>query len=249
MLYALCDFLIRKREMPERDPIDLIREQIERTEGLSGLHANHDTFKRWHEETKTILEKAFTPKSIHCQSFGALKFREMGPTPFSSPEIDKINAARYRRDLESARNILQGAVKELTLDRTLFKKIQTTPKSVEVAQKGEYYLSSGIEGAERIQAIQVSFEERGFNPLHGKGAPLHQRIDWVKRTSFGIYDLSSLERADTLIELGAALGLGKKVIIVYKKGVALPEVLNSFDRIEYEDASDLTEKLKKATRL
>jgi hypothetical protein len=235
--------------MPERDPIDLIKEQIERTEGLSGLHANHDTFKRWHGETKTILEKAFTPKSIHCQTFGALKFREMGPTPFSSPEIDKINAARYKKDLETAKNILQGAVKELTLDRTLFRKIQTTPQSVEVAQKGEYYLCSGIDGAELLQAIQVSFEERGFNPLHGKDAPLRQRIDWVKRTSFGIYDLSTLERHDTLLELGAALGLGKKAIIVCKKGEALPEAIKAFDRIEYESAPDLTEKLKKATRL
>jgi len=235
--------------MPERDPIDLIREQIERMEGLSGLHVNHDTFKRWHGETKSILEKAFTPKSIHCQSFGALKFREMGPTPFSSPEIDKINAARYKKDLEAARNILQGAVKELTLDRTLFKKIQTTPKSVEVSQKGEYYLSSGTDDAELIQAIQASFEERGFNFLHGKEAPLRQRIDWVKRTSFGIFDLSTLERADTLIELGAAIGLGKRVIIVYKKGGTLPEAVKPFDRIEYETAFDLTEKLKKAVHL
>ncbi len=232
--------------MPERDPIDLIREQIERTEGLSGLHATHDTFKRWHGETKTIHEKAFTPKSIHCQSFGALKFREMGPTPFSSPEIDKINAARYKKDLESARNILQGAVKELTLDRTLFKKIQTTPKSVEVAQKGECYLCSGIDGSELLQAIQVSFEERGLNPLHGKDAPLRQRIDWVKRASFGIYDLSAPGGADTLLELGAALGLGKRVVILSRKGETLPEAIKPFDRIEYENAQDLAEKLKKA---
>ncbi len=235
--------------MAERDPIDLFRDQIERIEGLSGLHANHDTFKRWHGETKTILEKAFTPKSIHCQSFGALKFREMGPTPFSSPEIDKINAARYKKDLEAARSILQGAVKELTLDRTLFKKIQTTPKSVEVTLKGEYYLSSGIDSAELIQAIQTSFEEKGFNPLHGKDAPLRQRIDWVKRTSFGIYDLSAPEKPDTLLELGAALGLGKRVVIVYKKGKGLPEAVKPFDRIEYESAPDLTEKLKKAIPL
>jgi hypothetical protein len=233
--------------MPERDPIDLIREQLNRMDELVGLHEDHGTFKHWHTEMKMILEKVFSSKSIHCQSFGALKFREMGPTPFSSPEIDKINAARYKKDMETARNILQGAVKELTLDRTLFKKIQTTPKSVEVALKGEYYLSAGIHSPELIQAIQISFEERGFNPLHGKDAPFRQRIDWVKRTSLGIYDLSTLERADTLLELGAALGLGKRVFILHKKGGALPEAIKPFDRIEYENASDLTEKLKKST--
>ena len=246
---CVTEFLSGRVKMPERDPIDLIKEQMERMEGLAGLHANHDTFKRWHGETKTILEKAFSPKSIHCQSFGALKFREMGPTPFSSPEIDKINAARYKKDTETARNILHGAVKELTLDRTLFKRIQTTPQSVEVAMKGEYYLSSVIDSPELIQNIQTSFEERGYNPLHGKDATFRQRIDWVKRTSFGIYDLSTLEKADTLLELGAALGLGKRVIILYKKGEALPEAIKSFDRIEYESASDLTEKLKKAIKL
>ena len=235
--------------MPERDPIDLIKEQLSRMEELAGLHANHETFRKWHGETKTILENAFSPKSIHCQSFGALKFREMGPTPFSSPEIDKINAARYKKDIETARNILLGAVKELTLDRTLFKRIQTTPQSVEVAMKGEYYLSSGIDSPELIQNIQASFEERGYTPLHGKDVPFHQRIDWVKRTSFGVYDLSTLENADTLLELGAALGLGKKVIILYKKGASFPEAIKPFDRIEYESASDLTEKLRKVVKL
>ena len=201
------------------------------------------------EKRRRFLKRPSAPKSIHCQSFGALKFREMGPTPFSSPEIDKINAARYKKDIETARNILHGAVKELTLDRTLFKRIQTTPQSVEVAMKGEYYLSSGIDSPELIQNIQASFEERGYNPLHGKDAPFHQRIDWVKRTSFGIYDLSTLEKTDTLLELGAALGLGKRVIILYKKGVALPETIKPFDRIEYESASDLTEKLRKSINL
>jgi hypothetical protein len=235
--------------MPERDPIDLIKEQLSRMDELAGLHTNHETFRKWHGETKTILEKAFTPKSIHCQSFGALKFREMGPTPFSSPEIDKINAARYKKDFETARNILHGAVKELTLDRTLFKRIQTTPQSVEVAMKGEYYLSSGIDSPELIRNIQTFFEEKGFTPLHGKEVSFHQRIEWIKRTSFGIYDLSTPERADTLLELGTALGLGKRVVILYKKGEALPEAIKPFDRIEYESASDLTEKLKKAMNL
>ena len=235
--------------MPERDPIDLIKEQLSRMEELAGLHANHDTFKRWHGETKTILEKAFTPKSIHCQSFGALKFREMGPTPFSSPEIDKINAARYRKDIETARNILHGAVKELTLDRTLFKRIQTTPQSVEVTLEGEYYLSSGIDHPEIIRAIQSAFEGCGLNSLHGKEVSFPHRVDQIKRTQFGIYDPSKAEKVDTFLEIGAAMGLGKKTLILCKRGASLPEAIKSLDRIEYEDFPSLTEKLKKAIKL
>ncbi|OGP88618.1 MAG: hypothetical protein A2157_04645 [Deltaproteobacteria bacterium RBG_16_47_11] len=234
-----------KKKMPERDPIDLIKEQLNGMEGLAGLHATHETFKRWHGETKTILEKAFSSKSIHCQSFAALKFREMGTTPFASPEIDKINAARYKRDLENAKNILLGAIKELTLDRTLFKKIQTTPKSVEVSLKGEYYLSSGIEASEFIRVIERAFEENGLSSLHGKDVSFQQRIDRIKRTSFGIYDISNTERVDTFLELGAALGLGKKVVLLCKKGPSLPETMKSLKRIEYESPSDLTEELNK----
>lgn len=234
--------------MAERDPIDLIREQLNRLEGLAGLHTNHEAFKRWYEETKTILEKAFSPKSIHCQSFLALKFREMGATPFSSPEIDKINAARYRRDLEHAKNILHGAMKELTLDRTLFKKIQTTPKSVEVTLKCEFYLSSGIEGSELIQAIQSAFEENGLSFLHGRDFPLQQRIDQIKRASFGIYDISNPENVDTFLEIGAALGLGKKLVIINKRGSSIPESVKSLERIEYEDFPSLNEKLKKGVK-
>ncbi len=246
MLYARCNFLIWERvKMAERDPIDLIKEQLNRMEELAGLRASQETFKKWHGETKTILEKAFSPKSIYCQSFVALRFQEMGPTPFSSPEIDRINAARYKRDIENARNILQGALKELTLDRTLFKKIQTTPRSVEVALNGEYYLSSGIDSPEFIQAIQTAFEGSGFHPRHGKDAFFQQRIDQIKHTSLGVYDLSNIENVDTLLELGAALGLGKKTIILYKKGTFFPEAIKSWDRIEYENTSDLTEKLKK----
>jgi hypothetical protein len=241
-------------KMPERDPIDLIREQLSEMEGLSGLHANHEAYKRWHEETKTILEKAFSPKSIHYQSFLALKFREMGQTPFASPEIDKINAGRYKRDLEHARNVLQGAIKELTLDRTLFKKLQTTPKSVEITLKGEYYLSTGIDQPELIQAIQNAFEGSGLTLIQRGDAStgresLYQRIDQIKRAQFGIYDVSHAEKTDALLELGAALALGKKTYLLSKKGASLPETLKSFDRMEYEDFPSLTEKLRKEMKL
>jgi hypothetical protein len=236
--------------MPERDPIDVIRDQLGRVEEMAGLHADHENFKHWHSEIKTILEKIFGSKSIHYQNFLALRFREMSVRTFASVEIDKINAARYKKDIENVKNILQSAIKELTLDRTLFKKIQTTPKTVEVTLKGEYFISSGIEESDLIDAIKNAFEGSGLTPVPGteppqKGKPLPQRIDQIKRAKLGIYDLSNPERPDTLLELGAALGLGKEALILCRKGSPLPEALKPLNRIEYENLSEFTEKLRK----
>jgi len=239
--------------MAERDPIDLIKEQLNRVDEMAGLHADHDRFKHWHTETKTILEKVFSPKSIHYQNFLALRFREMSAKPFPSPEIDKINATRFKRDIKNVKNILQTAIKELTLDRTLFKKIPTTPRTVEVSIKGEYFISFGILESKVIQAIENAFEGSGLMPILGnqiiqKGKSLDQRIDQIRRARFGIYDLSVPEKTDVLLELGAAIGMGREVTIICKKGSPLPEVIKSLDRIEYENLSDLTEKLKKKIR-
>jgi hypothetical protein len=236
--------------MPERDPIELIKEQLNRADEMAGLHVDHENFKHWHSETKTILEKVFSSKSIHYQSFLALRFREMSVKAFASAEIDKINAARYKKDLENVKNIFQSAVKELTLDRTLFKNIQTTPKTVEFTLKGEYFISSGIEAVDLIQAIKSAFEGSGLTPILAaeasqKGESLHQRIDRIKRAKFGIYDLSTSEKTDTLLELGVALGMGKEATIIHKKGSPVPELMKQLNRIEYENVSDLTEKLKR----
>jgi hypothetical protein len=236
--------------MVERDPIDLIKEQIKRAEEMAGLHADHEDFRHWQLETKTILEKVFGPKSIHYQNFLALRFREMSVKTFASAEIDKMNSIRHKKDLENARNVLHSAVKELTLDRTLFKKIQTTPKTVEVSLKGEYFISSGMKEDDLIQAVKNAFEGSGLHPILGrealqKGESLHQRIDQIKRSKFGIYDLSVPEKTNTLIEVGAALGMGKVTIIIHKKDSSLPETMKQLDQIEYQNASDLTEKLRK----
>jgi hypothetical protein len=236
--------------MAERDAIDLIRDQLSKTDEITGLHADHENFRHWQSETKTILEKVFGSKSIHYQSFLALRFREMSIKAFASAEIDKINAARYRKDFENARSILQSAIKELTLDRTLFKKIQTTPKTVEVTVKGEYFISSGIEQSDLIQAIRNASEGSELRPIPDmetsrKGESLHQRIDQIKRAKFGIYDLSAPEKTDIYLELGAALGMGKEAILIYKKGSPIPDLAKQLNRIEYEDLSDLTEKLRK----
>jgi hypothetical protein len=236
--------------MPERDPIELIREQLDRADEMAGFHADHENFKHWQSETKTILEKVFGSKSIHYQNFLALRFREMSVKAFASAEIGKINAARYKKDLENVKNILQSAIKELTLDRTLFKNIQTTPKTVEFTLKGEYFISSGIEEPDLIQAIKGAFEGSGLSLIYDaeaiqKAKPFHQRMNQIKRAKFGIYDLSAPEKTNTLLELGAALGMGKETIIICRKGSPLPETMKPLHRIEYETASELTEKLRK----
>jgi len=240
--------------MAERDPIDVIREQLSKTEGLANLHADHEAFIQWQGETQTVLEKVFSPKSIHCQSFSALRFREVSVKAFASPEIDKINAGRYRRDLESAKNILQGAIKELTLDRTLFKKIQTTPQSVEVSLKGEYFVSPPTLTLDTLQAIESALEGGGLKAIRDdetqkKGGGLTSRIDQIKRSRFGIYDLSGPDSTHALLELGAAIGLGREIFVLHKKGTLLPEALKSFERVEYQHLSELTEKLKKRIKV
>ncbi len=140
--------------MVERDPIDLIKEQLNRADGMAGLHPDHETFKQWYNEIKTILEKAFSSKSIHYQNFLALRFREMNIKAFASPEIDKINSSRYKRDLDNVKNILQSAIKELTLDRTLFRKIQTTPITVEV-NGGYHDFGKLMEGLDKMTRMVV----------------------------------------------------------------------------------------------
>jgi len=236
--------------MPERDPIDLIREQLNGIEKITGLHAGHEAFQQWYAETQTILEKAFSSKSIHYQSFLALKFREMSIKAFASPEIDKMNAQRYRKDLENARNVLQGAVKELTLDRTLFKKIQTTPKTVEVSLKGEYFISSVISDLEMVKAVESAFEGSGLQPSYGseaiqRGDLLQQRIEQIKRARFGVYHWVGPEKGEVLLEIGIALGLGKEVILLSKKGTPPSGLLKQLNLVEYQHLSELTEKLKK----
>jgi hypothetical protein len=230
--------------MPEMDPIELIKEQLGKADGLGGLHPDHERFKQWHTDTGSILEKAFGPRSIHYQSFLALRFREIAGKTFASPEIDKINATRYKRDLENSRNILQGAIKELTLDRTLFKKIQTTPKTVEISLQGEYFISSGIKDPDVVQTLKTFFEGSGLNPVYS-AQRLHDRIEQIQGARLGIYDLSSSDKTDTLLELGIALGLRKESILIHKKGILLPETIQELNRIEYETLSDLIESLRK----
>jgi hypothetical protein len=152
--------------------------------------------------------------------------------------------------LESVKNIFYGAIKELTLDRTLFKKIQTTPKTVEVSLKGEYFISSGISDDQMIKAIEAAFEGSGLRPLYGaqgnrKAELLPQRIEEIRRARFGIYPLSGPDETNVIFEIGVALGLGKEAIVLCKRGSPLSETVKQLDPIEYEDLPDLTEKLRK----
>jgi hypothetical protein len=136
------------------------------------------------------------------------------------------------------------------LDRTLFKKLQTTPKTVEVILKGDYFISSGIQEVALIQAIETAFEESGLSPIRGmetiqKKKDFHHRVDQIRRARLAIYDLSTYETTETLLELGIALGLGMEVILICKKGSPFPETVKSLQPLEYEKLSDLTEKLRK----
>ncbi len=236
--------------MKERDPIDLLREQFNRIDEMTGLRPEHETFQQWQTETKMILEKVFSSKSVHYQNFLALRFREVSVKAFASPEIDRINAARYKKDLDHVKSILQSAIKELTLDRTLFKKIQTTPQTVEVSLKGEFFISSGILESEVLQAIKHAFEGSGLNPIDGseaiqKGESLSYRIDQIRHARFGIYDVSCPDQSDVLLELGAALGMARETVIIYRKNSSLSGTIGQLKGIEYDTPSDLTEKLKK----
>jgi len=232
--------------MAERDPIELLREQLNQLEGLLSLPPDHENFKRWYQETQKILEKIFGPKSVHCQSFFALRFREVSLKAFSSPEIEKINMARYKRDLEIARGILHGAIKELNLDRTLFKKIQTTPKTVEVSLKGEYFISSGIKDPELLKAIHSAFEGSGLKSLHG-AEDIQNRMEQIRQARFGIYEISS-SSVDSFLELGMALGMGREVLLIYPKGTPLPRSLQALPQVDYENLSELIGKLKRRAK-
>jgi hypothetical protein len=233
--------------MAERDPIDVIREQIARADGLFELNPDQELFKSWQAETKAILEKIFTSRSIHSQNFVALRFRVTDVKVFASPEIDKMNSARYKKDLENAKAMLQAAIKELNLDRTLFKRIQTTPKSVEVSLQGEYYLSSGISDPETKRVIRSVFEASGVKPVSPagtEGESLSSRMDQIRRARFGIYEIPS-DDPSGLLELGIAIGMGKDITVLCRRGCDLPDALRQLGPIEYHDLSELAEKLKK----
>ncbi len=234
--------------MAERDPIDVIKEQITRADALFDLNPDKELFKTWQSETKAILDKIFTSKSVHYQNFVALRFRVTDVKVFASPEIDKMNSGRFKKDLENAKATLQSAVKELTLDRTLFKRIQTTPKSVEVSLQGEYYLSPEISDPQTKKAIQAVCEAAGLKPVsteEHRGEPLSSRMDQIRRARLGIYDVSAGSASDSSLELGIALGMGKEVTVLCKRRGPIPETVRQLSPIEYENDSDLAEKLRK----
>ncbi len=235
--------------MAEKDPIEIIKDQLQRLETLSGLSYENELFRQWQTDTKRILEEIFSSKSVHTQNFLALRFQEISVKGFSSPEIDRINSARFKKDLENAKNILQSAIKELTIDRTLFKKIQTKPSTIEVSLRGEYYISSGVKSPELSKAIVAAYEGTGLNPIHGRGSQgnedsISNRYDQIKKAQFCIYDLTKPDDKETYLELGIAIGLGKKIILIHEKDSSIPKWVKSFKPIQYENPSEITQKLK-----
>ena len=105
-----------------------------------------------------------------------------------------------------------------------------------------------------LHAIESAFEESGLKAIRDdetqkKSGGITSRIDQIKRSRFGIYDLSGPDSTHALLELGIAVGLGRELFVLHKKGTPLPEALKSFERVEYEHLSELTEKLKKRLRI
>jgi hypothetical protein len=78
---------------------------------------------------------------------------------------------------------------------------------------------------------------------------LRDRVEQIKRARFGIYDVSGAEREEVLLELGAAVGLGKEIFLLHKKGSILPASVRDVHPIEYEGLTDLSERLKKKMKL
>jgi hypothetical protein len=101
-----------------------------------------------------------------------------------------------------------------------------------------------------VKAVESAFEGSGLQPIRGseaiqKGDPINQTIEQIRRARLGIYPIISSEKEEVLVEIGIALGLGKEIILIYKKGGPISGLLKQLNSIEYEHFSDLTEKLKK----
>ena len=86
---------------------------------------------------------------------------------------------------------------------------------MEVSLKGEYFISSGIKAADLIQAIKNAFEGSGLSPIlysetSEKEGSFQQRIDQIKHTRFGIYDLTTQEKTGHLPRSGCRPGNGER---------------------------------------
>ncbi len=64
-----------------------------------------------------------------------------------------------------------------------------------------------------------------------------------------LFILARATGAQAILELGAALALSREVILICRKGSVLPDAIRHLDRIEYEQPSDLTERLRKKIRI
>jgi hypothetical protein len=103
---------------------------------------------------------------------------------------------------------------------------------------------------EMLKAVESAFEGSGLEPIHGsettqKGNLINQRIEQIRRARLGIYPLISSEMEEVMVEIGIALGMGKEIILLHKKGTAVSGLLKQLNSIDYEHFSDLTEKLMK----
>lgn len=70
----------------------------------------------------------------------------------------------------------------------------------------------------------------------------------IHHSAFGIYDISSLEKPNVFLELGAGLARRNICIIICKLGTNIPSNLQGLDRIEYQSFEDLGAQLRVKTK-
>lgn len=97
-------------------------------------------------------------------------------------------------------------------------------------------------------AIELAFKGTGFRPYYADIEVRQKHIlDKIRgrilRTRFGIYDIST-EKPNIFIELGLAIGAGKRYYIICEAGARIPADLAGLDRIEYTSYKHLTRELK-----
>ena len=126
--------------------------------------------------------------------------------------------------------------------------------TVDVPFQGDCFLSVGPSELQLVQAIEMALAGGDLNltcsdETSRKSEPLRERIEKIRRAKLGIFSLSVPEEADILVELGIALGMGKEVWVVHRKGTLIREALQFLDQIEYEDLPGLTEAMRKRKKI
>jgi hypothetical protein len=115
-----------------------------------------------------------------------------------------------------------------------------------------YFVAHGFSKQERDdlrEAIEKAFKGTGLNAYYAdieiRQTHILEKIkERILGTSFGIYDITHIEKPNIFLELGLAMGSERPFYIMCKKGTKIPADLAGLDRIEYESYKELTHLLK-----